>query len=121
MASYKQKSYKQGIWAERFACLYLMFKGYRILTRRYKTSVGEVDIVACRRGILAMVEVKSRKDLSTALAALNYKSRKRIIKAALHYIASHPRYQGYGLRFDLIAISTSLKIRHLDNAWQAEP
>jgi len=121
MVSSKQKSYRNGIWAERFACLYLMLKGYRILGRRYKTPVGEVDIVALRAGTLAMVEVKLRKDLSTAVDALGYKGRDRIIKAALHYIASHPRYQDYGLRFDLIAISSSLKIRHLDNAWQAEP
>ena len=44
----------------------LIAKGFRIVARRFKSPVGEIDIVARRRSLLIFVEVKARPDLEEA-------------------------------------------------------
>ena len=61
MKSAKLKAYEQGHAAESIAAFYLMLRGYRILKRRYKTPVGEIDIIAKKDSALHFVEVKSLK------------------------------------------------------------
>lgn len=56
----------RGHAAERIAVLSLRLKGYRILARRFKTKVGEVDIIARRGCCIAFIEVKQRPDASSA-------------------------------------------------------
>src|SRR3569833_2212844 len=59
-----------GLSAESRAAAYLVAKGYRIVARRFRTPVGEVDIVARRRGVLVFVEVKARSNLDAAALSL---------------------------------------------------
>ena len=54
--------------AEVWAAAWLMAKGYRILAFRWKTPLAEIDVVAKRGRVLAVVEVKSRTTLEVALA-----------------------------------------------------
>ncbi len=110
------KSYTQGLNAEILAILYLFFKGYRILNWRFKTSLGEIDILAEKRGALVCVEVKQRADIASALEAVTPAMRSRIARCAKAYVSQNPHYFNKSIRFDLIAIS-GLRIRHLDNAW----
>jgi len=79
-----------GLSAESGATACLLIKGYRILARRYKTPVGEIDIIARRRGTLVFVEVKARKSLDDAAAALTARQQARIIDAAQYWLAAHP-------------------------------
>ena len=113
-------SYLRGLWAEIYAMLALFFRGYRILAWRYKTPVGEVDIVAIRRNILVFVEVKLRPDLDQGYAAVTPRSQQRITRAANHFIASHHKFQGVSFRFDVMAVA-GWRLRHLDNAWHCPP
>lgn len=113
-------SYLRGLWAEFYAMLALFFRGYRILAWRYKTPVGEVDIVAIRRNILVFVEVKLRPDLDQGIAAVTPRSRQRITRAASHFMVSHRKFQGASPRFDVMAVS-GWRLRHLDNAWDCPP
>ena len=53
-------AFRVGISAESRAAAFLIAKGYRILARRFRTPVGEIDIVAGRRNTLVFVEVKAR-------------------------------------------------------------
>jgi len=59
-------AFRTGISAESRAAAYLIAKGFRILSRRWKSPVGEIDIVARRRSLLVFVEVKARRDLDDA-------------------------------------------------------
>ncbi len=97
--------------------LILRVKGYRILAQRYKTPVGEIDIVARRGKALVFVEVKYRGSLQAALECLTPSMKGRIVKAARHFIAAYPGYNDYAMRFDLIAVAGIFSFRHLDNAW----
>jgi len=96
----------------------LRFSGFRILARRYKTPVGEIDIVARRGKTLVFVEVKARQDLSTALQAVSPQMKNRIIRAANYFMARHSGFVGMDIRFDLIAVAAPWYWRHLDNVWR---
>ncbi len=113
----RNETYRAGLRAEAAAALILTAKGYRILARRYKTPHGEIDLVARRGGAVAFVEVKARADLEQALAALTPAMKARIGNAARHYLAAHPQFATFILRFDVIAYVSPLCWRHLDNAW----
>ncbi|MCB1532961.1 MAG: YraN family protein [Alphaproteobacteria bacterium] len=115
------KAYKRGVWAEYLAALYLVLKGYRIVAMRYKTPVGEIDILACKGKALVAVEVKARQAMEDALESVRPRSRQRIEKALLQFISMNAPYADYALRFDVIALCMHwpFSLQHLDNAWQA--
>jgi putative endonuclease len=60
------------------------------VARRYKTPVGEIDLVALKGKRLAFVEVKRRKTQADAAWTLPAKQRRRIISAAQYWLAGHP-------------------------------
>jgi hypothetical protein len=62
----RQVAFRTGISAESRAAAFLIAKGFRILARRYRTPVGEIDIVARRRKLLVFVEVKARERFDDA-------------------------------------------------------
>jgi putative endonuclease len=119
----KVKAYKAGIYAEKLAALYLFLCGYRILARRYKTPVGEIDLVVKRGKALVMVEVKTRRGMDEALSAVQFQGQERIIRAARFYLSANPQFAEHDIRFDIVAVRLQgwipLGFRHLDNAWQA--
>ena len=113
----KTKAYRFGLYAEILAAMYLMLRGYRIVAWRYKTKVGEVDLIACRKKTLVFVEVKARQELSTALESVSPQMQRRIAAAANSFLIKTPRFQGHEMRFDVVAVSAPFSVLHLDNAW----
>lgn len=103
--------------AEGAAELFLRAKGFEILERRYRTPVGEVDIVAIDGQYLVFVEVKARASVETALESLTPKMRTRIQDASMHFLSSYPKYAGYPMRIDVMAVKLPFTIRHLENAF----
>ena len=114
--SLKPTNYLRGMIAEIYVMGYLMAKGYRIIAWRYKTPVGEIDIIAKRGQILAFIEVKLRMDLDSGLYAITPRMQHRIGRAAGYFMASHPRFLAVSQRFDAVAVY-GFRLRHLDNAW----
>jgi len=117
----KVRAYRLGHVAETMAALLLRCKGYRILERRYRTKVGEIDLIARRGRVLAMVEVKARSPSGGIHAAesLSAKQRRRIERAANTYLANHAASQNCDIRFDLIVVGRGRLPRHLAGAWIA--
>jgi putative endonuclease len=111
---------KTGISAESKAAAFLIVRGYRILARRFRTSVGEIDIVARRRGTLVFVEVKARDRLDDAAYAVTPHQRRRIVAAAEAWLASHDEYGRAEIRFDAILIAPGHLPRHLTAAFDAD-
>ena len=62
----RQAAFRTGVSAESRAAAYLVGRGYAIAARRFKSPVGEVDIVARRGPELLFVEVKARHRLDDA-------------------------------------------------------
>ena len=115
----RKDTYKFGLLAETLAGLFLMAKGYRILERRYKTPVGEIDLIARRGKTIVFIEVKARGELTAALESVTPNMKNRITRAGQYFLSSHPALSSCDMRFDLIALAPPFYLRHLDNAWQA--
>jgi len=92
--------------------------GYRILARNWRSPMGEIDIVARRGRILAIVEVKQRPDLMTALQAISPRQQARLARAALGFQARRRDCAGLNLRFDVITLGSGFWPRHLKDAWR---
>jgi putative endonuclease len=104
--------------AEVLAAIWLMAKGYRILGFRLKTRQAEIDLLALRGKVLAVVEVKRRTTLLTALETVTFDQRERLRRAGLALAAGRPALSGAAVRLDLIALAPGKLPRHIPDAWK---
>lgn len=103
---------------EAAAAEYLRKKGYDILACGYHSRYGEIDIIAFKRGITAIIEVKTRTNSNFAEAMEFVDSRKQQkIKLTTQQwlVASGEDLQ---IRFDVIEVYPNNVINHLENAFQ---
>jgi putative endonuclease len=112
-------AFRTGLSAEARAAAYLMAKGYRILAKRFRTPVGEIDLVARRRNVVVFVEVKARATLDDAAYAVMPRQQRRIIDAAQTWLMAHPEHAEFDLRFDAMLIAPRHLPRHLLAAFDA--
>ena len=108
-----QVAHRQGHRAEWGAALYLMLKGYQILGFRLKTKAGEIDILARKGRIVAVVEVKRRTTRDGALLAVRDDQYDRLLRAGLSVQRSRPSLQSLDLRIDLLALTPGRWPRHI--------
>lgn len=110
---------RRGRRAEAAAALWLQLKGYRILDRRARTPLGEIDLVAARSNMLIFVEVKSRASFEAALNSVTPELRGRVEQAARLWVGRKRTLQDRLWRFDLVLLSPGRLPRHMRDAWRA--
>lgn len=88
-----------------------------MLARGLRTPVGEIDIVARRRQVLAVVEVKTRATLDIAAGALGAEQRRRIERAAGYMLATLPNVRDADIRFDVMLVAPWRWPVHIMDAW----
>jgi len=115
----RQVAFAFGLSAESRAAAFLIAKGYRIVARRWRSPVGEIDIVARRRKTLVFVEVKARERLDDAAEAVIGRQQRRIIAAAEAWLASHPDDINSDMRFDVVLVAPKSIPRHIMAAFDA--
>src|ERR1044072_608178 len=108
-----------GLSAESRAAAYLVAKGYRILARRWKSPLGEIDIVARRRQLLVFVEVKARASLDAAAESVLPRQQQRIVAAAEAWLATYPDPKVTDMRFDAVLVAPRKLPRHIEGAFEA--
>lgn len=116
----RQRAFRLGIAAETRAAWWLRLKGYAILGRRVRLSRGEIDLIARRGTVIAIVEVKARASIDDAIAAVTPAARRRIVATAQQWLARNPAYAGFGMRFDIIALAPRRLPVHLASAFTAD-
>ena len=116
----RQAAFKLGVSAEGRAALLLAAKGYRELARRWKSPVGEVDLVVRRGRTLVFVEVKARPRIDDAAWSVLTRQKRRIVAAAEAWLAAHPEHAGYDIRFDAVLVAPGRLPLHLVAAFEAE-
>jgi putative endonuclease len=109
---------RSGRRGEVLSALLLMARGYRILGFRLASRQGEIDILALRRGVLAVVEVKRRTTIEAALEAVRPDQRERLRRAAAAIAAGRPALKGATIRLDLMALAPGRLPRHIPDAWK---
>jgi putative endonuclease len=116
----RKAAFRLGVSAESRAALLLAAKGYRTLAKRWKTPVGEIDLVMRRGPLIIFVEVKARGSLDAAAESVLPRQRRRIIAAAEAWLAAHPEHAGYDMRFDAVLVAPGRMPRHVVSAFEAE-
>ena len=106
--------------AETAAGLALEREGWHVLGRRVRTAAGEVDVVAERDGLLALVEVKARPELAGAAVALGARQRARLLAAATILLGEHPDWGRAGVRFDVLLVDAAGRVRRIADAFREE-
>jgi putative endonuclease len=114
----RRRAWARGLRAERLAGWWLRLKGYRILAQGYRVRVGEIDLVARRGRLLAMVEVKRRADLLAAAEAIDRRKRRRTERAAAAFIQENPQLATLDLRFDALLLRPGRLPHHVTDAWR---
>jgi putative endonuclease len=109
-----------GKLGEELAVEYLRKDGYEILETNWTFQKAEIDILAKKEGILAVVEVKTRSSLEFGLPQDFVKPKKvqLLVKAVDAYV--NERNLDIEVRFDIIAIykeGKTFAIEHLIDAF----
>ena len=96
-------------------------KGYRIITRGYRTPLGEIDLIARDGQSVVFVEVKTRRE-GTPAEAVTIEKQRRLTRAALHFL-QHYKLLEHSSRFDVVAIvwaddRSAPSIEHFVNAFE---
>ena len=112
-------AYLGGHRGETLAAWFLRLKLYRIVQRRCKTPVGEIDLIAERFGTTVFVEVKARSAAAREIEALEAVNQSRIVRAAQYWLARHPGKAQTNCRFDVIFLAPGRWPRHVINAFDA--
>lgn len=108
---------RAGRRAETLAALWCRAGLYGIVATRFRTPVGEIDLIARRGNMLVFVEVKARRAPAGEAAALEAVNRQRIIRAAGWFLGRHPELAGLDMRFDVIFLAPRALPRHVRNAF----
>ena len=116
----RQRAEGLGRWAENLALWRYRLTGFRVLARRYKTPVGEIDLVMRRGGLVVFIEVKARQRLDDALSALDKRQQQRLSRAAAAFLSDYPRHRDCAMRFDLVGIQPGRLPVCVTDAWRLE-
>ena len=114
------KARRAGRRGEVVSVLWLMAKGYRILGFRLKTPQGEIDLLARKGAVLAVVEVKLRTSIELALEAVGSAQRGRLRRAGESYAAQRADLRQMAVRLDLMALAPGRWPCHIPDAWFGE-
>lgn len=113
---------KLGKCGEKAAAKFLKSKKYRIIRKNYRSSYGEIDIIAKDKKTIVFVEVKTRssKKYGRGMESINFIKQQKLRKTALHFLQNNKIFFD-GLRFDVIDIlikkSGPPEIYHIKNAF----
>ena len=112
----RRRAEQAGRVGETAAAWWLRLKGWRVLARRVRTPVGEVDLVVRRPGLVAFVEVKARATAAELDFAIDHRRLARVAAAA-ELLAPRFCEAGDDLRIDVVLIARGRHLRHIENAW----
>ena len=109
---------------ERLAARYLKRQGYRILARRYRTALGEIDLIARDGACIVIVEVKTRRSDAAGQPheAVDTYKQAQLTRLALAFLKQHGLLE-HAARFDVVSIvwqdaRAEPEIVHFRNAFE---
>lgn len=121
MAKERGKRATLGWWGETLALWWLRAKGFRLLARNWRCSLGELDLVMRHGEVWVFVEVKTRTSWMAGAPeeAVTAAKQKRLGRLAQAFLASQ-RKAPVACRFDVVAITFHgffPRLRHVPGAF----
>ena len=116
----RRRAQRRGRLAEWLCLWHLRLRGWHIIARDWRCPSGEIDILARRGRVLAVIEVKSRGELAVAASALAPRQRRRIVRAAQAFLTHRADLAELDLRFDVMLVAPLQLPRHWRAAWRAD-
>lgn len=113
----RQRAERRGHAAEWLAAVALTLKGYRIVARRFKTKAGEIDLIARKADLVALIEVKARDTEAAALDAVTGTAAMRISAAGDIWLARQKDREVLSVRRDIVAVMPWRWPRHFPDAF----
>lgn len=111
---------RRGRFAEFLCRWHLRLRGWHIVASHWRCPSGEIDILARRGGVLAIIEVKSRRNMNAAAEAILPRQRRRIARAASAFLMTRPDLAALTLRFDVMLVAPLRPPRHLAGMWRSD-
>jgi len=108
-----------GDFGEDLTVAYLEKNGYRILSRNYLKSFGEIDIIAIKDEVISFIEVKTRKSDKFAYAAeaVDFYKQERIKKASQAFLMER-KLTDFLISFDISEVYLDTReINYIENAF----
>jgi putative endonuclease len=92
--------------------------GMRIIARNFRSSYGEVDIIAMDGDTVVFTEVKtwSVYGIENLQYSINSGKQRRIIETAKYFLSINRKYNGKAVRFDVIFVGKEA-VTHLTGAF----
>lgn len=118
------KSWRRGVLAEYVATWYLRSRGYRLVSRNVRMSSGEIDVIVEKRGVVVVVEVKSRDELRDSLESVDWRKRNRIIQSFKEWLGREYEegrdWTEMDMRYDVVVVGKRFSIVHMESAFFEE-
>jgi putative endonuclease len=112
-----------GQQAEKKACAFLKKQGLKLVTRNFKTRLGEIDLIMQDGRVLVFIEVRYRRyaqGYATSVETVTYAKQKRLIRTALIYLQRIKKHKPFESRFDIIGMRDTEKINWIKNAFMMQ-
>src|SRR5258708_24133776 len=100
----RRSAERRGRVAELMCRWHLRLRGWRIVARDWRCPSGEIDILARRGRVLAVIEVQSRPPLAAALLSVVPRHRPPVARAASAFLLIPPDLAALTLRFDVLLV-----------------
>ncbi|KKX31771.1 YraN family protein [Rhizobium sp. LC145] len=113
----RRKAVRRGHFSEYLAAFFLFAKGYRILAIRYRTRLGEIDIIARKGDLAVFVEVKARRVEQEAIDAVGFAAQRRIRAASDLWLARRADAARLSQRYDIVTVLPGRLPRHFPDAF----
>jgi len=93
--------------AEDLAEEWLRKRGFKIISRNFRTKIGEIDIIAVRKSQVHFIEVKARRssEYGSPQEAVNKRKLATILRVSQFFLKRFPEYKKFDLKYDFLGIS----------------
>lgn len=111
-----------GAIGEKIASGFLKGRGYKVIDANYRTTLGEIDLIARKGKTIVFVEIKTRatSSLGPPLLSVTPRKQRHIVRAALIYLKTHGLLDA-DWRIDVVSVKldglyNAESIEHIENA-----
>lgn len=112
-------AYHSGLAAEDQVSRLYDRSGRPVIARRWRGSIGEIDLIAREGATIVFIEVKKSSSHALAAEHLTWSQQQRIMATASEFVGGEPLGQNTDIRFDVALVDAMGRIEIIENALAA--